>query len=120
MLFDFEFGFLYQACFLIRNFHVRNTYRYGSFCGILEPKLFDMVKHKSCNRIAVPSEALVYDYTKLFLCAQEIDFKSIFIFASVYKSEVLRYVLIEYESSNRSLDKFTFVFFVQTPSHFNL
>jgi len=63
-----------------------------------------MVKHESCNRIAVPSETFIYDYTKFFLCAQEIDFKGVFVFASVNKSQVLRNIFIEYESSDSSLD----------------
>ena len=54
--------------------------------------------------------ALVYDKSQFFLVAEEVYLKAVRVCFSVYKAQILRYALVEDESSLLPLEHFGPVF----------
>ena len=79
-------------------------------------RILDVVEHEGCFGVAVSLETCCDDLSECFLVAEEVYFKCIRIFLSVYETEILRESLVEDESSYCGLYQLTFVSFERITS----
>ena len=96
-------GFRDDAFLCFRNFHIRDTDGNSGSRGVMESHIFNIIQHDGCSGIAVHPIAPVDNLTQLFLVTEEVNFQCVRIRVSVYKSQVLRNLLVENKSSHRGL-----------------
>ena len=119
--FDLLFSIGKDNLFLFRNFDIWYGNSYSTSCRILITCGLNLIKHFGCFWSTANSDTLINNFTKLFLTYNKVDFKIKFIFRiwSVNITDMLRNIIIEYNSTDSCTDKFWLFYSVNLLCNFN-